>query len=817
MEKQYDSRGKEQIMQQIWADQHTYAVDEMASRMYTIDTPPPTVSGSLHIGHIFSYTQTDICARFQRMDGHEIFYPFGFDDNGLPTERFIEKKCGVSAYKLGRSAFIELCLKETAPVELEFKRLWERMGLSVDWRFCYATIDKRTRRISQQSFLHLLKKGYVYRTDEPAPYCTTCRTTVAQAELDDVEQDSVFYTLQFSLSKSDEFVEIATTRPELLSSAVAVLYHPQDERYRHLAGCTAVIPLFGQEVPLIADELVIPEKGTGLVMCCTFGDTTDVIWYKKHRFAYRSSLGADGKWLPETGILAGLTARQAREKVVEALRAGGFCREQRPIKHMVNVHERCKQDIEYIVLPQWFLKILPYKKELIALADTITWYPEFMKARYVNWVENLTWDWCLSRQRFFGIPFPVWHCTLCRHIITPPEDTLPVDPQEQPWPGACTQCGGAVVPDTDVMDTWNTSSLTPYLCESLRDRKENVFDAPYEQMSMRPQAHDIIRTWAFYTIVKTWMHHGVAPWKDIVISGHVITASREKISKSKGNSVLAPEVLLERFPADAIRHWTASGLLGHDVSFSEQQLQIGNKLLVKLWNAFRFIDEHTRNVSCALMKEKPTQAVHRWLLHHLSAAYEQYRAALQRYEFSAALASLDRFFWQIFCDDYLELIKDQLFHPEHYAVMDVEETRAVLYGAGLRIIQLYAPFVPHVTECLYQELYAARYGVSSLHRTHYVDVQQVWYDEQAAESISLLLAAVSAVRRLKTDRQLSLRTDIAAVRVYGSASQCQLLAPHAKLLQGIARAAHVTCHEDEQQATRLEETADGLVAVVHLS
>jgi len=817
MEKQYDYRRVEQIMQQMWAEQGTYTVDTTAPALYTIDTPPPTVSGSLHIGHIFSYTHTDICARFRRMNGHEVFYPFGFDDNGLPTERFVEKQRGVSAYKLGRTAFINLCLTETVPVEKEFKTLWERMGLSVDWRLCYATIDERTRRISQQSFIRLLKKGYVYRTDEPAPYCTTCRTSVAQAELDDIEQDSIFYTLRFLVEDEDDAITIATTRPELLSSAVAVFYHPDDQRYQHLKGKHAIIPLYGNRVPFIADSLVVPDKGTGLVMCCTFGDSTDVVWYKTHHLPYRPSCGTDGKWLPETGILAGLTAQQAREKIVAALCEDGSCIDQRPIKHVVNVHERCKNNIEYVVLPQWFLKVLAYKKELIALADTINWHPEFMKMRYINWVENLTWDWCLSRQRFFGIPFPVWHCTLCRHVITPPEEMLPVDPQESTWPESCTQCGGAVQPDTDVMDTWNTSSLTPYLCESLRLGEDDVFDRPYEPMGMRPQAHDIIRTWAFYTIVKTWMHHGVAPWKDIVISGHVITSSREKISKSKGNSVLAPEVLLERFPADAIRHWTASGLLGHDVAFSEQQLIIGNKLLVKLWNAFRFIAEHTASVP-VILQQAPQQIIHRWVLHHLTHAHEQYHAALMRYEFSSALMILDRFFWSIFCDEYLELIKDQLFHPEQYTAEQAQETREVLSAVGLRLIQLYAPFLPHITEALYQELYAARYGVSSIHRTHYAPLQTRYSDEHAVESVTLLLHGVALIRRLKSDRQLSLRTELTTLHIIGSLSQLAMLTSHEQLLKGVARAAHIVWHKSgEHQVMNLEETPAGLVATVVLT
>jgi valyl-tRNA synthetase len=473
MEKQYDHKLLEKTIQTRWDAEQTYHQSNNPGPAYTIDTPPPTVSGSLHIGHIFSYTQTDIVARYKRMQGFSVFYPFGFDDNGLPTERFVEKKHNIIAHNLTRSAFIDLCLQETIAVEKQFEALWRQMGLSVDWSACYSTIESNTRKISQESFIRLFNKGYAYRKDEPALYCMTCRTTVSQAELDDKEVTSFFYDIRFTASDGSELL-IGTSRPELLFSCVAVFYNPNDPRYQHLKGQQAIVPLYNFQVPILADESVRIDKGTGLVYCATFGDTTDIEWFKKFKLPLKPSIGLDGKWLPETGPLAGLRITAAREKMVQELKNLGVLVNQQSKTKNVNVHERCKKEIEYVILPQWFLTILDHKKTFIDLADQINWFPTFMKSRYQNWVENISWDWCISRQRFFGIPFPAWHCTDCKTVLLPTIDQLPIDPQETPYPGKkCTKCHSTnIVPDTDVMDTWNTSSLTPYLCLQLSPQKQ---------------------------------------------------------------------------------------------------------------------------------------------------------------------------------------------------------------------------------------------------------------------------------------------------------------------------------------------------------
>lgn len=820
MEKKYDFRQQEQNIQELWDQEQIYQSRTKDDRpTYSIDTPPPTVSGALHIGHIFSYTQTDIIARYKRMSGFSVFYPFGFDDNGLPTERFVETKRGVTAQQFSRTEFIRLCLEETTAVEEQFKSLWQRMGLSVDWSKCYSTISEMARRISQDSFIQLYKKGYVYRKDEPALYCTTCQTSVAQAELDDVQEPSVFYDIQFSASfdsAQDETGKliIATTRPELLSSCVALLYNPQDSRYQHLKDTKVQVPWFNYEVPVLADEQVVMDKGTGLVMCCTFGDKTDVAWFKKFNLPYRPSIGRDGRWLPSTGILSGLKAKDARKAIIEALTQDGLVVQQRPITHAISVHERCKKPIEFLVLKQWFLKLLPYKNDLLACADKINWYPNFMKARYKDWVEHLNWDWCLSRQRFYGIPFPAWHCDACGETILASEDQLPIDPQENQHGGSCPSCKGKLQPDTDVMDTWNTSSLTPYICKALYEGDDRlVFKQPYTPMSMRPQAHDIIRTWAFYTITKTWMHHGMIPWHDIVISGHVLSNAKEKISKSRGNSALQPENLLNAYPADVIRYWTASGTLGHDVAFSEDQLKIGNRLLTKLWNAFLFIGEHTQESRFDVCHEQivSKKIINEWIIHQVDVCFADYQRYFDQHEFGLALDRVEKFFWNDVCDNYLELIKDQLFNPTNYVAAMVDETRKTLYALGLRALQLYAPFMPHITEVIYQALYKSVCHEPSLHVMDYIQKKYVYrMSDEHLRVMHQILHVVATVRKLKTDQKLSLKTDLAQLTISGPQKLLDQLREQEALLKGVTRAQVIEYEEASFDNAQDETVNDGV-------
>lgn len=818
MDKKYDHSSTEQNLAKKWESEKTYSHTNNPGQLYSIDTPPPTVSGSLHIGHIFSYTQTDISARYKRMSGYSVFYPFGFDDNGLPTERYVEKKLKVRPAELGRSKFIQLCLQETKQAELEFKELWQKIGLSVDWNYWYSTISDESRKLSQLSFLKLYKDGYIYRKDEPSLYCTACRTTVAQAELDDIESDSFFNDIVFKDKQGNDLI-IGTTRPELLYSAGALLFHPDDKRYQHLKGKTAITPLYNREIPIYEDELVDPEKGTGLVMVCTFGDQTDIHWYKKHKLPLRLSMDRNGKWIEQTGILTGLKVADARKTIIEELKNQKLLINQKPIKHAVNVHDRCKREIEYHVLTQWFVNILDHKDQFLKLADEINWHPQFMKSRYINWVQNVKWDWCISRQRMYGIPFPVWHCTDCNEVILADEKDLPIDPQETAYAGKnCPKCkNNNIVPDTDVMDTWNTSSITPYITYNLFDPQSDLFTdkaLEYIPMGMRPQAHDIIRTWAFYTIIKSWMHNKSIPWKEIVISGHVLSGQKEKISKSKGNNPLDPQNLLNQYSADAIRYWTASGSLGHDIAFSDMKLKNGQRLVTKLWNAFKFAESH-------ILDFKPTHQpkqfgiVNEWLLDEITQLFTKYQEHFKKHEFGHTLDLVESFFWADFCDNYLELIKNQLFNPDQYDADAVYATKWTLHHVGLRILQLYAPYIPYVTEQLYEIFYAKQLGIASVHQTKFANVQTPYNFESARNNMQLIIDIVSQVRKLKTAHQLSLKVPLETLTISGASSLQTNLAAHEQLIKGVTQAVSIA-YTDQKTESQLQIDGDNQSAIVYV-
>ncbi|MBD3273060.1 valine--tRNA ligase [Candidatus Dependentiae bacterium] len=798
MDKRYDHIKFERKAQEIWEKLKVYNYNENSKKeTFSIDTPPPTVSGSLHTGHVFSYTHTDIIARYKRMLGFNVFYPMGFDDNGLPTERYVEKTNKTKAHLHKRSDFIKMCLQATQEVEKEFEALWKKIGLSIDWTKTYSTIEDKVRKISQYSFIDLYKKGHIYRKEEPSLYCTTCRTTVAQAELDDAQISSTFNDIEFETNDGQKLT-IATTRPELLPACVAIFYNPKDPRYKNLKNKKAIVPIFNKEIPILEDEKVDIEKGTGLVMCCTFGDQTDIYWYKTHKLPFFQAIGFDGKWTEQTGPLAGLRVHEARKKILELLKEAGKLLKQEKIKHNVSVHERCKQEIEYLILKQWFIKILDHKKEFLKLAEKIEWKPEFMKARYKDWVENLGWDWCISRQRFYGIPFPVWHCTQCNYIILAEKKDLPVDPQETEYSEKCPECGSNNIEgDTDVMDTWNTSSLTPQI--NINWPENNIgINIP---MSIRPQAHDIIRTWAFYTIVKAYYHQNDIPWKEIVISGHVL-AGKEKISKSKGKSnVPTPEELLEKYPSDVIRYWTAQGRLGTDTAFSENQLKIGQRLITKLWNAFRFCKDHLSSHENFDASKIEFGNLSKWILQNFSQTIKNYHKYFGEYNYTQALETIEKFFWHNFCDNYLELIKDQIFNPDNYDSKILNSTKFVLYQVGFGILQLFNPFIPHITETLFQKFYKEKENQNSIQDIIF-DMSKFDFNfEEEAKVFGKIIELISIVRKLKTENQLSLKVEIENLKISTKDKVLlEVIKKEENLLKGITKAKEIIFDENLKES-----------------
>lgn len=773
LSKRYNPNTAEPRLQKKWQEEGIYHFSpDVEGPIYTIDTPPPTVSGHLHLGHTYSYSHTDFMARFWRMNGYHIFYPMGFDDNGLPTERLVERTEGVKAREIGRQAFIEKCLATSEEAEKDYQALWQRLGLSIDWRYTYRTIDEDSRRTSQLSFLDLYHKGLVYRQQAPAIWCPECRTALAQADLDDLERESTFYTLDFRL-QDGQTLPIATTRPELLPACVAVFVHPDDSRFSALVGQQVTVPHFGQTVPLLADAGADPEKGTGAVMCCTFGDMADVEWWYKHQLPLVEAIAADGRMTEAATTFASLTTTEARQQIVEALAADGHLLDRQSITQAVRTHERCDTPVEFIVTLQWFIRILDAKARFLEAGEQITWHPPHMKARYRQWVENLNWDWCISRQRYFGVTFPLWYCDDCGAVIVAPEEELPVDPTERPPSKPC-DCGSTrFTPETDVFDTWATSSVSPQIVGQWLTNKplyERVFP-----MSLRPQAHEIIRTWAFYTIVKSLYHFDTLPWETIAISGWGLAPEGSgKISKSRGGGPVTPMAMIERYSADAVRYWAASTGFGRDAVISEEKIQAGAKLVNKLWNVARFSQRFLADYHPATAIPALTPA-DRWILARTQQLVARVTALFRDYDYATAKSEIETFFWRDLADNYLEMAKKRLYDGDEAG----DGARYALYHALLATLKMLAPFLPYVTEQIYSGLLATADGYASIHLSRWPLVDERLVDEMAVIAGEALVAIATAVRRYKSENNLSLGTEVARLQLATGDATLQQILPQA--------------------------------------
>ncbi len=757
--KRYNPKTLEPRLQEAWKESGVYHYDpEGVAPVYSIDTPPSTVSGKLHLGHVFSYSHADFVARFWRMNGHNVFYPMGFDDNGLPTERLVERTLGIKAQDVGRQAFIEKCLAVSEEAEKDYVQLWTRLGLSVDWRYSYRTIDNNSRWLAQHSFLDHLQKGLAYRRKAPAIWCPECQTAIAQAELDDLERESIFYTLAFELEDGKR-LPIATTRPELLPACVAVFVHPDDGRYRDLVGQKVIVPLFKQKVPIMADAGADPEKGTGAVMCCTFGDTADVEWWRTHELPLVEAITRAGRMSGAAGSFENLTTGEARRQIVEVAAEDGALLNRRPIIQSVRVHERCDTAVEYIVTDQWFIRLLDFKEEFLAAGEQVAWHPAHMGTRFRQWVENLNWDWGISRQRYFGVPFPVWYCDSCGRVITAAEEDLPVDPLVAQPAEPCPNCGGrSFTADEDVMDTWATSSLSPQIVGQWAD-DPTLYERVYP-FSCRPQAHEIIRTWAFYTIVKSQHQFGTIPWQNVVISGWGLApAGTTKLSKSRGSGGVGPLAMIETYSADAVRYWAASTGLGKDAVINEERIQAGAKLVNKLWNVARFSGRFLEEYDPATEPSALSPA-DRWILARTHALIARCTQLWLNYDYATAKSEVEVFFWRDLADNYLEMVKKRFYDD-----FGAEGSRFVLYGTLLATIKMLAPILPHVTEQIYQGMFAASEGVVSIHRARWPEVQEKWLDETAIELGDTLVSVATAVRRYKSDNNLSLGAELAELHL----------------------------------------------------
>jgi valyl-tRNA synthetase len=785
--------GLEAKWSERWERDSTYRFDRSKTRaeVYAIDTPPPTASGSLHVGHVFSYTHTDTVARFQRMRGREVFYPMGWDDNGLPTERRVQNYYGVRCdptvpfdpdytapekpekqqVAISRPNFVELCHTLTVEDEKAFEHLFRTLGLSVDWELQYATIDESSRRAAQRAFLRNLARGEAYATDAPTLWDVDFRTAVAQAELEDRELPGAYHRIGFPRADGDgEPVFIETTRPELIPSCVALVAHPDDARYQPLFDAEVLTPLFGVPVPVRAHHLADPEKGSGIAMICTFGDTTDVTWWRELQLPTRAVIQRDGRfqatqpeWITSGpwDELAGKTAKQAQKRIVELLaESGDLAGEPKPITHPVKFYEKGDRPLEIVTSRQWYIRNggrdEALRAELLERGRELRWHPDYMRHRFDHWVEGLNGDWLISRQRFFGVPIPVWYRLdaegepVWDDPILPDESLLPVDPQSDAPPGfdeAQRGQAGGFAGDPDIMDTWATSSLTPQIACRWEDDPD-LFARTFP-MDLRPQAHDIIRTWLFSTVVRAHLEHGSVPWTDAALSGWILDPDRKKMSKSKGN-VVTPLGLLEEHGTDAVRYWAARGAPGTDTAFDTGQMKIGRRLAIKLLNASKF------SLSFGEAEGPITSPLDRAMLTQLQAVVAEATSAFEAYDYTRALDRTESFFWR-FCDDYVELVKGRA-----YGDVDDPDTQSakVALRAGLSTLQrLFAPFLPFVTEEVW-----SWWQPGSVHRAAWPTTDELALDGDP-EVFAVAAEVLGRVRKAKTEAKQSMRAEVASATI----------------------------------------------------
>lgn len=835
----------------IWEETGTYAFDrDRASRddVYSIDTPPPTASGSLHVGHVFSYTHTDTVARYKRMNGKRVFYPMGWDDNGLPTERRVQNYYGVrcdpslpfdpdfvpphngtsgKAIKpadqvpISRRNFIDLCEELTVEDEKQFEALWRTLGLSVDWKQSYRTIGADSLRASQLAFLRNIERGEAYQAQAPTLWDVTFRTAVAQAELEDREQPSAYHTLSFHRADGEADILIDTTRPELLAACVALVAHPDDERYKPLFGSTVTTPIFGVEVPVVAHHLAQQDKGTGIAMVCTFGDVTDVIWWRELDLPNRAILGFDGRIISEApeaitsdsgrdafAQIAGKTVFSAKQTMVEMLQASGeLTGEIRKINHPVKFFEKGDKPLEIVSTRQWYIKNGArdegLRERLLAHGKELTWHPDFMRVRYENWVEGLAGDWLISRQRFFGVPIPVWYPLdadgnpVFDEPIVPSEDQLPVDPSSDVPAGFTAEqrgVAGGFQGEVDVMDTWATSSLTPQLAGGW-ERDEDLYGLVYP-FDLRPQGQDIIRTWLFTTLLRSELESGTLPWKHAGISGWILDPDRKKMSKSKGN-VVTPAGMLDQHGSDAVRYWAASAKLGTDASFDPQnptQIKIGRRLAIKLLNAAKFTLSFDASGAGTV-----TEPLDRSMLATLAGVVTDATRAFESYDHQRALEITESFFWT-FCDDYLELVKERAHNGTG---QDQASAVTALRAALSTFVRLFAPFLPYATEEVW-----SWFQDGSVHRAAWPiagELTALAGDDADAGLLDLVGNALIGVRGAKTDAKVSMRTNVTLAVIHASAADAARLELAARDLSDVGRIAELRIEAADVSGVKVAE------------
>ncbi len=766
MPARFDPHKAEEKWMEYWEKEGIFRFDPKIkdrNKIFSIDTPPPTVSGNIHMGHAFGFSQADFVARYKKMCGYNIFYPFGYDDNGLATELFVRKVKGILPRDMSREEYVKLVLEVTEQAEKEFEKLFKRMAMAFDWTLVYRTISPEVTKMSQLSFLDLYQKGRVYRKKDVTIWCPSCETAISQVEMEDKKERTKLYYIEFDVEDGDK-ITIATTRPELMPACVGIYVHPDDERYKKFVGKKAKLPIFGREVEIKANEDVDMEYGTGVVYHCTFGDTADIEWTRVYNTDIIIVIDERGRMNEKAGKYKGLSIKEARKKIIEDLKKEGRVVKEEEVEHVVNVHERCGTPLEFRVTEQWFIKYLDMKEKWLELGHELKWYPEHMRVRYENWVNGLKWDWCISRQRKFGVPFPLWYCKKCNSVIVAKKEQLPVDPFKDKPAEPCPNCGSnEFVPEQDVMDTWATSSLTPLINAKWEGDGEGKLMNIIYPMDLRPQGHDIISFWLFNTVVKCYYHTGKLPWKATIINGHALDPHGRKMSKSKGN-VIDPRDIMDRYSADALRYWAAGTKLGDDMPFQEKDVQTAQYLINKLWNASRFVLKHLEDYDGKGPNEF-RRAEDKWLLSKLYNTITQVTEFFERYEFAKARKQAEIFFWHVFCDNYLEMVKQRLYNRAEYDEQEVRAAQYCLYHGLLSVLKIFAPIMPYITEEIYSYYFRQEEGTKSIHTSSWPRAENWWKDEEMEKNGDLAVEIISAIRQYKNKNRMPLNAELEKIEL----------------------------------------------------
>ncbi len=768
--KTYEPEKIEPKWQKFWLDEkiYKYELDEKRPS-YAIDTPPPFTSGTLHLGHVLSHTWIDIIARYKRMTGYNVLFPQGFDNHGLPTELKVEKEFGIS--KDQPEKFLQKCVEWTWQAIEAMRNQFIRIGYSADWGLEYHTMDDWYRAAVQKSLLEFYEKGMLYRDKHPIYWCPRCRTSLAKAEVGYVEEDGYLYYIKLPLADGSGHVPIATTRPELMPACVAVFVHPDDERYKDVVGKKVKLPIFEREVPVIADEDVDPEFGTGAVYNCTYGDEQDVVWQKRYNLPVIIAINEDGTMNENAGPYAGLKAEEVRERIAEDLEKMGLLYDRKKVHHRVLRHtERssCMAPIELLPKTQWFIRVKDFTDEIVKVAEEINWYPEDMFLRLKDWAESMDWDWVISRQRVFGTTLPFWVCKN-GHVVPAREEDLPVDPRfDKPPVEKCPVCGAELEPVTDVLDCWIDSSITPLIItlwhEAIKGDEEakRWFEHNFPT-ALRPQGTDIIRTWAFYTIFRTHVLTSQKPWNDVLINGMVAGPDGRKMSKSYGN-VVAPDEVIPKYGADALRLWTALAPPGEDHSFKWETVDYNYRFLQKVWNIYRFAERHLVDFDPSSAPEE-LEPIDRWILSRLHRLIKFATEEVERYRFNLLTRELMTFVWHEVADDYIEMIKYRLYGDDEESKL---KAKAALYELLYNVMLLLAPLAPHITEELYQEMFKRHVGAKSVHLLEWPKYNEGRISEEAERLGELAREIVGVMRRYKNSHGLALNAKLKHVAIYAT-------------------------------------------------